>query len=189
MELQSQVALFGDKIKQLSGDINELEVDIDGSTKSLNEFKNTIGELNVEQQIIQFEKLLSAIRLQIVEQQDLVNVLSEEGTIRREGLGIVIENTDALRDLSHENKLLFDLITQQAYVEDQLRRLRQGLTIETDNNTDSVNTNSNAIDKNIKKQKESIDLIKKTLDARKQFEQESMAKIREFDPAKARNRS
>ena len=179
------VALFGDKIKQLSGDINELEVDIDGSTKSLNEFKNTIGELNVEQQIIQFEKLLSAIRLQIVEQQDLVNVLSEEGTIRREGLGIVIENTDALRDLSHENKLLFDLITQQAYVEDQLRRLRQGLTIETDNNTDSVNTNSNAIDKNIKKQKESIDLIKKTLDARKQFEQESMAKIREFDPARA----
>ncbi len=179
------VALFGDKIKQLSGDINELEVDIDGSTKSLNEFKDTIGELNVEQQIIQFEKLLSAIRLQIVEQQDLVNVLSEEGTIRREGLGIVIENTDALRDLSHENKLLFDLITQQSYVEDQLRRLRQGLTIETDNNTDSVNTNSNAIDKNIKKQKESIDLIKKTLDARKQFEQESMAKIREFDPARA----
>ena len=179
------VALFGDKIRQLSGDINELEIDIDGSTTSLNEFKNTIAELNVEQQIIQFEKLLSAIRLQIVEQQDLVNVLSEEGTIRREGLDIVIENTDALRDLSHENKLLFDLITQQSYVEDQLRRLRQNLTIETDNNTDSVDDNSDALDENIKKQKESIDLIKKTLDARKQFEKEGMARIRQFDPGRA----
>lgn len=179
------VALFGDKIKELRGELKDTQIEIDGNTTSLNEFKNTIKELNIEQQIIQFEKLRSALRLQIVEQQDLVRVLEEEGVIRRNGLDIYLEETDALRDLSHENKFLFDLLTQQSYVEDQLRKLRQNLTIETDNNTTSVNNNSDAIDENIKKQKQSIDLIKKTLEARKQFEDETMAKIRQFDPARA----
>lgn len=179
------VALFGDKIKELRGELKDTQIEIDGNTTSLNEFKNTIKELDVEQQIISFEKLRTALRLQIVEQQDLVRVLEEQGVIRRNGLDIYLEETDALRDLSHENKFLFDLITQQAYVEDQLRKLRQNLTIETDNNTTSVNNNSDAIDENIKKQKQSIDLIKKTLDARKQFEDETMAKIRQFDPARA----
>lgn len=179
------VALFGDKIKELRGELKDTQIEIDGNTTSLNEFKNTIKELDVEQQIISFEKLRSALRLQIVEQQDLVRVLEEEGVIRRNGLDIYLEETDALRDLSHENKFLFDLLTQQSYVEDQLRKLRQNLTIETDNNTTSVNNNSDAIDENIKKQKQSIDLIKKTLEARKQFEDETMAKIRQFDPARA----
>ena len=179
------VALFGDKIKALRGELSDLQVEIDGNTSSLDEFKNTIGELNLEQQIIQYEKLLSALRLQIVEQQSLVSVLEEEGVISRQGLGIILEKTDALRDNTHENKLLFDLLTQQAYVEDQLRKLREGVTSVTDENTDSVNNNTNSLQNNINKQKESLDLIKKTLDARRQFEEETMAKIRQFDPARA----
>ena len=179
------IALFGDKIKALRGELSDLQVEIDGNTSSLDQFKNTISELNLEQQIIQYEKLLSALRLQIVEQQDLVNVLKEEGVIRNDGLGIILENTDALRDNSHENRLLFDLLTQQAYVEDQLRKLREGVTSVTDGNTNSVNNNTNSLQNNINKQKESLDLIKKTLDARRQFEEETMAKIRQFDPARA----
>ena len=179
------VALFGDKISALKGELKDLQIEIDGNTSSLDEFKNTIKELNVEQQIIQYEKLLSALRLQIVEQQDLVNVLKEEGTIRNDGLGIILENTDALRDNSHENKLLFDLLTQQSYVEGQLRKLRENLTTSTEGNTEAVDKNSDALQSNIDKQKKSLDLIKKTLDARKQFEEETMAKIREFDPARA----
>ncbi len=179
------LALFGDKLSALKGELKDTQIEIDGNTTSLNEFKNTIKELDVEQQIISFEKLKSALRLQIVEQQDLVSVLEEEGVIRRNGLDIILEETDVLRDLSHENKLLFDLLTQQSYVEGQLRKLRENLTTSTDENSDAVDENSDALQNNINKQKQSIDLIKKTLDARKQFETETMAKIREFDPARA----
>ncbi len=179
------LALFGDKLSALKGELKDTQIEIDGNTTSLNEFKNTIKELDVEQQIISFEKLKSALRLQIVEQQDLVSVLEDEGVIRRNGLDIILEETDVLRDLSHENKLLFDLLTQQSYVEGQLRKLRENLTTSTDENSDAVDENSDALQNNINKQKQSIDLIKKTLDARKQFETETMAKIREFDPARA----
>ncbi len=179
------LALFGDKLSALKGKLKDTQIEIDGNTTSLNEFKNTIKELDVEQQIISFEKLKSALRLQIVEQQDLVSVLEDEGVIRRNGLDIILEETDVLRDLSHENKLLFDLLTQQSYVEGQLRKLRENLTTSTDENSDAVDENSDALQNNINKQKQSIDLIKKTLDARKQFETETMAKIREFDPARA----
>jgi len=179
------VALFGDKIKLLKNDIDDLKISINGSTTELGKFRDSLEKLNIEQQIRGYETLAKSIELEMNKSKELIEVLEKQGTIQRNGLDIIIANTDAISDLSYENEALFKLAKELFDTENKILELRKLLTRENDNNTDSVDNNTNSLSENIKKQKEQIDLIKKTLEARKQFEEETMAKIREFDPARA----
>ena len=179
------VALFGDKIKLLKDDINDLKININGSTEELNEFRNSLQNLDIEQQIRGYETLAKSIELEMNKSKELIEVLEDQGTIRRNGLDIVIANTDAISDYSYENEALFKLAQELYETENKILELRKLLERQTNNNTDSTDDNTNSLQKNIDKQKESLDLIKKTLDARRQFEEETMAKIRQFDPARA----
>lgn len=179
------VALFGDKIKLLKDDINDLKININGSTEELNEFRNSLQNLDIEQQIRGYETLAKSIELEMNKSKELIEVLEDQGTIRRNGLDIVIANTDAISDYSYENEALFKLAKELYETENKILELRKLLERQTNNNTDSTDNNTNSLQNNINKQKESLDLIKKTLDARRQFEEETMAKIRQFDPARA----
>jgi len=179
------VALFGDKIKLLKDDINDLKININGSTEELNEFRNSLQNLDIEQQIRGYETLAKSIELEMNKSKELIEVLEDQGTIRRNGLDTVIANTDAISDYSYENEALFKLAKELYETENKILELRKLLERQTNNNTDSTDDNTNSLQKNIDKQKESLDLIKKTLDARRQFEEETMAKIRQFDPARA----
>lgn len=179
------VALFGDKIKLLKDDINDLKININGSTEELNEFRNSLQNLDIEQQIRGYETLAKSIELEMNKSKELIKVLEDQGTIRNDGLGIVIANTDAISDYSYENEALFKLAKELYDTENKILELRKLLERQTDSNTDSTNDNTNSLQKNIDKQKQSLDLIKQTMQARMEFENSTMAKIREFDPARA----
>ena len=179
------VALFGDKIKLLKDDINDLKININGSTEELNEFRNSLQNLDIEQQIRGYETLAKSIELEMNKSKELIKVLEDQGTIRNDGLGIVIANTDAISDYSYENEALFKLAKELYDTENKILELRKLLERQTNSNTDSTNENTNSLSKNIDKQKQSLDLIKQTMQARMEFENSTMAKIREFDPARA----
>lgn len=181
------VALFGGKLKELSGTVDaatEIQAkyndELERATSSTNDAKKAVREFNAA---IQAGLDLSA---KIVEKNREQNILREKNAeieakilnLEQAGENRHKKKIKNLKNEIDQNDLLIDII------DDQIKELIEQSN-QIDINSDSLDNNSESIKKNIDEQKKSLDLIKKTLDARRQFEDEGMAKIREFDPARA----
>jgi len=174
------VALFGGKLKELSGTVDDATKiqakyndELERATGSTNDAKNAIREFNAA---IQAGLDLSA---KIVEKNKEQNILREKNAeieakilkLEQAGKNRHKNKIKELQDEILQNDLLIDIIDE--HIKELIEQSNQ-----IDINSDSLDKNSQSIKKNIDEQR---NLIKEILDSRKAFEDSTMATIREFD--------
>jgi len=178
------IALFGKKLQDLTNttdlarQIQEKYTDeLEATTKATQDAKeatrefneSTIKSLNLSREIVDKNREINILRQANLDIEEKINLLTK-GKSNLSG-----EALQNLKDEIKTNELLIEILEKDIQV-----LIEKSRAVEDD--TDSTIKNTQAIKDNIHAQR---DLGKEILNARKAFEDTTMATIREFDPGRA----